>query len=488
MNVGIYSNPPLVFYENGEAKGLFIDLLEYIAEKEGWELEYTYSTFPILIEKLEKGEIDLLPDVAYSEERSKVLSFSNETVISNWGVICAKSRLDSILDLDGLKIAGVKDDVYYESLKGLVESFGLNCEFIDIVGDYGDVLTAVKEGRADAGVVSRLYADFNAKNFGLSSTSIVFSPVELRFAAPKNRTSLLSKIDKHLSELKKDENSVYYSYIDKWIGQKKKEIPRWVYAVFLILAAISVLAVYREYFIRRELRKREEELIRTYGLLKRISRINELMLREKDVESLARKSVEVLGDYLNAMVVIFSKDGIIAYEGGSRVLKKSQVEKYHCIRNALERRSPVYFSPEKHPRSCPHFKTGFKFHSYVFPATYKGNVKGVLFIQSEYRLSSRETRLLRTLAEDIAFAVHSIEMEEEKDAILNQLDDNINDMMALVDRIRNPLSVIKGYSEIFCESAQEKIDTQVERILDIVRTIEERWKESERLKDRLRRS
>lgn len=61
VNAGVYNNPPLVFYENGEAKGLFIDLLEYIAKEEGWELKYTYSTFPVLLEKLEKEEIDILP-------------------------------------------------------------------------------------------------------------------------------------------------------------------------------------------------------------------------------------------------------------------------------------------------------------------------------------------------------------------------------------------------------------------------------------------
>ncbi len=487
VKVGVYNNSPLVFYENGEAKGLFIDLLEYIAREEGWELRYTYSTFPVLLDKLRKGEIDLLPDVAYSSERAGLFSFGNETVISNWGVICSKSHLDSILDLDGLRIAGVKDEVYYETLKSLKKSFGLKCEFVDIAGDYSDVLRAVKNGEADAGVVSRLYAEFNSRKFGLTVTSIVFSPVELRYAAAKDREFLVITIDRYLARLKGEDGSVYYAALDKWIGHEREEVPKWVYVVFSVLAVVSVLAVYKELFIRRELKKREEELIRTYALLKRISRINELMLRERDVESLARKSVEVLGDYLNSMVVILSKEGVIAFEGGSKPVKREQVEEYGCIKTALDRKAPVYFSPERHPKSCPHLKSGVNYHSYTFPAMYKGEVKGVLFVQSSYRLSSREVRLLRTLAEDIAFAVHSIEVEEEKNEVLRQLDENVNDMMALVDRIRNPLSVIKGYSELFCESAHEKIDQQIGRILEIVRKVEERWKESEALKEKLKK-
>jgi len=37
VRFGVYQNAPLVFTdEDGHASGIFIDLLEYIADKEGW--------------------------------------------------------------------------------------------------------------------------------------------------------------------------------------------------------------------------------------------------------------------------------------------------------------------------------------------------------------------------------------------------------------------------------------------------------------------
>ncbi|WP_456369170.1 transporter substrate-binding domain-containing protein [Geoglobus sp.] len=488
VRVGVYNNPPLLFYENGQAKGLFIDILEYTAKKEGWEIEYIHASFPTLLEMIENGEVDVIPDIAYSEEREEFLSFSNETVISNWGVICSKSDLDSILDLKGMRVAGVVKDIYYENLKLLTKAFGIDCKFIDVYGDYGDVLNAVKSGKADAGVVSRLYGKLHGKEYGTKVTSIIFSPVELRFAAAKGKEALLQRIDYHLSELKREEGSLYYASLDKWVGTEKKEIPKWVFIVLFILIAITSLAIYNEYYLKKELSKREKELIRAYNLLKRISRINEIMLREKNLEKLVKSAAEVLGDYLNSMIAVFSGNDVIAYGGVSGHVKTmGDLSKYHCVELSLKSGTPRHFPPEKHPPSCPHAKNGGKFHSYVFPLRYAGVTKGVLFIQSKTKLTGKEIKILRTLAEDIAFAVHSIEVEEEKNEVLRQLDENVNDMMALVDRIRNPLSVIKGYSELFCESAHETIDQQIGRILEIVRKIEERWKESEALKDKLKK-
>ncbi|MBE8538945.1 transporter substrate-binding domain-containing protein [Geoglobus acetivorans] len=490
VKVGVYNNPPLVFYENGEAKGLFIDILEYVAKKEGWKIEYVHSTFPVLLDKLQKGEIDLMPDVAYSQERAETLSFGNETVISNWGVVCGRSGIDSILDLDGLTIAGVKDDVYFENLKELTRSFGLECDFVDVVGDYGDVLEAVKNKKADVGVVSRLFGEMYCKKYGLKMTPIVFSPVELKFASPKGKEHLLRAIDFHLAELKNNSGSIYYSSLDKWVGgYEEEEIPKWVYIGFSILAVVSIFALYKEYYIKKELKKRERQLIRAYRLLKRISRINELMLKEKDLDTLVRKSVDVLGDYLNVMVVVFSDDGVVAYGGGARTIKsREDLSKYLCIKGALDSMQMRHYPPERHPRNCPHVDAGGRFHSYVFPMMYEGKIRGVMAIQSKSRLTGREVRLLETLAEDIAFAVHSIEVEREKDLVLKQLDKNIRHMMTLVDRIRNPLTAIRGFSEMFCQNVFEKVDVQIERILDIVRKVEESWEESENLKERLKKT
>ena len=72
LRVGVYNNKPTIFEDtDGKAKGLFIDILEEIAVKEGWKLEYVYGHFSEVFDELKAGTIDLLPAIAYVEEREQ---------------------------------------------------------------------------------------------------------------------------------------------------------------------------------------------------------------------------------------------------------------------------------------------------------------------------------------------------------------------------------------------------------------------------------
>ncbi len=86
VRVGVYENEPKVFTAaSGEPAGIFIDFIEYIAEAEGWNLEYVSGTWAQGLVRLEKGEIDLMPDVAFSTERGKKYSFHKITALSPHG-------------------------------------------------------------------------------------------------------------------------------------------------------------------------------------------------------------------------------------------------------------------------------------------------------------------------------------------------------------------------------------------------------------------
>lgn len=87
VKVGLYENPPKIFTEkNGAPAGIFVDIIEEIARREGWSLKYVHGTWPQCLENLELGKIDLMPDVAYSGERAQKYDFCRDSVISNWAV------------------------------------------------------------------------------------------------------------------------------------------------------------------------------------------------------------------------------------------------------------------------------------------------------------------------------------------------------------------------------------------------------------------
>jgi ABC-type amino acid transport substrate-binding protein len=112
--VGIYQNEPLVFTDaEGIAKGIYPEILNYIARIEGWEFEYLEDTWTALIDRLEIGTIDLLVAIAYSEERSKKYDFSRQALVTNWAQIYTpkQKRIRTLLDLRGKKLAVAKEDI-----------------------------------------------------------------------------------------------------------------------------------------------------------------------------------------------------------------------------------------------------------------------------------------------------------------------------------------------------------------------------------------
>ena len=63
--------------ENGMRKGYSYELLETLAGYTGWKYEYVACNWNDSIEKLQNGEIDILGDIAYTEERTDRMLFSD---------------------------------------------------------------------------------------------------------------------------------------------------------------------------------------------------------------------------------------------------------------------------------------------------------------------------------------------------------------------------------------------------------------------------
>ncbi|HQK26216.1 MAG TPA: transporter substrate-binding domain-containing protein, partial [Synergistaceae bacterium] len=107
LRVGIYENKPKVFTDaSGTPAGIFVDILEAIAEEEGWHVEYVRGTWREGLARLASGEIDLMPDVAYTSERGELYAFPHEPVVSDWFQLFARSsaKIRSVLDLEDKRV------------------------------------------------------------------------------------------------------------------------------------------------------------------------------------------------------------------------------------------------------------------------------------------------------------------------------------------------------------------------------------------------
>jgi len=291
IRAGLYENQPKIFTdEKGNASGFWPDIVKYIALEEGWNIKYVRGTWAQCLERLEKGEIDVMPDVAYTDERNKLYDFSNQTVYVSWSRVYTRegSDIESILDLEGKSIAVLQGSVNvegWEGIKELVSKFGISCNFIEL-DSYTKVFELVESGEADVGVASKDFGNQHEAEFDLMETAIIFQPSPLYFAFPKksNLTPYLTeRIDYHMKELKEQEGSIYYQSLEKWLGAKPIErpvIPIWVKWALIGIGGLALLLAGGSYVLRSQVKSRTKELVEEIDERKRA----EGALRDSEVK------------------------------------------------------------------------------------------------------------------------------------------------------------------------------------------------------------
>jgi len=264
LKVGVYQNRPHVFLDkNDRPRGLFVDLLNQVAKQEGWRLDYVRGSWSQCLTRLQNGKIDLLPAVSYSDSRAQRYNFGDVTVIVNWATVYTKppSEIENVMGLRHKRIAVVQGDISYEALRRMLKRFAVPCEFSE-VEEFEEVMKLVRDGRADAGLVGRLFGTQHEKDYGLQATPVLCSPMQLRFAAPTgSKTDVLRTLDHRIAAMKKDKQSAYYKAMTKWVLPLEEwEFPAWAVMGLAGLTALVVFLSGAGFLLRRQVRKKTAEL------------------------------------------------------------------------------------------------------------------------------------------------------------------------------------------------------------------------------------
>lgn len=77
VRVGWYESPFNSTDNNGRRSGYAYEYQRKIAAYTGWEYTYVSGSWPDLMQMLQDGEIDLMSDVSYTEERAQSMLYSD---------------------------------------------------------------------------------------------------------------------------------------------------------------------------------------------------------------------------------------------------------------------------------------------------------------------------------------------------------------------------------------------------------------------------
>ncbi len=255
FRVGVYKNPPKIDYaENASPTGFFPELLKVIAADIGFEYESVPCKWADCLQLLQNGEIDIMPDVAWTLEREELFRFGRETALHSWSSIYTAPGLTvgRLADLAGKEVAVLRDSVQHRRLAELQRERELGFS-IRSTTSHRETFELLDRGDVQVGIVNQYFGYATESDYSVQRTPIVFRPSRLFFAySPNVPTDLITAMDSTVAQLKSDPNSVYYHLKAEWISPSTEQVlPLWAYwaggcmlaALFLFLGLSQYLRV-----------------------------------------------------------------------------------------------------------------------------------------------------------------------------------------------------------------------------------------------------
>ncbi|RAW62263.1 hybrid sensor histidine kinase/response regulator [Faecalibacterium hattorii] len=209
VRVGSFEDTFNYVNERGARKGYGYELLETLSGYTGWQFEYVTCDWSDCFEKLKNGEIDIMGDISYTEDRAEEMLFSDEPMGEEKYYLYADfSRTDisasNFKTLNGKKIGVLMGTEPEEMLTEWEEKHGIKTEHVNI-SDNEDVKQKLANHEIDCFV--SLEEAFWAE-LGISTMTRV-GESSIYYAINKDRPDLKEELDYAMSVL--DEADPFYT-------------------------------------------------------------------------------------------------------------------------------------------------------------------------------------------------------------------------------------------------------------------------------------
>ena len=159
----------------------------------GWQYEYVSGTFTELMDMLEAGEIDLMPNISYSEERAQKLLYSSNPEGTERYYIYAKPDRDDLSKGDPQALQGLTIGYNPGVMQTIVgqqwlASEGITCTYKEMPGG-SDLFEALANDEVDAVIMNDTISSPDASPMFYVGSSDYY------FAVPKSRPDLMNDVN-----------------------------------------------------------------------------------------------------------------------------------------------------------------------------------------------------------------------------------------------------------------------------------------------------
>ena len=140
VRVGSFEDTFNYVNEKGVRKGYGYELLQTLSGYTGWQLEYVTCDWSDCFEKLENGEIDIMGDISYTEDRAEEMLFSDEPMGEEKYYLYADLSREDITASDYKTLNGKKIGVLMGAESEVMlteweEKYGLKTQHVNIANN-----------------------------------------------------------------------------------------------------------------------------------------------------------------------------------------------------------------------------------------------------------------------------------------------------------------------------------------------------------------
>ena len=204
IRVGSFEDTFNYVDEHGVRRGYGYELMQALAGYTGWKFEYVKCDWSNCFDKLENGEIDIMGDIAYTDDRAKEMLFSEETMGEEKYVLYADLTNTDILSsdyksLNGKRIGVVKGAKPEYMLTEWENKHGIYTEHVN-VGNNEDVKKKLANDEIDC-FVSLEESIWSER--GISSVTTI-GKSDIYFAINKERSDIKQELDYAMRQLDSD--------------------------------------------------------------------------------------------------------------------------------------------------------------------------------------------------------------------------------------------------------------------------------------------
>ncbi|MDP1525298.1 MAG: ATP-binding protein [Rhodocyclaceae bacterium] len=288
VRVGVYANAPKIFLDaDGKPSGILVEMLNRIAAKEGWKLTYLPCQWQDCLSNLQTGEIDLMPDVAYSASREKLVDFHRTPALYSWSQLFSRpgESIISPLQMDGKRVALLSQSVQADDFVQWANSYGVKVTVVP-ADSFEHAFQLVAKGQAELAATNNRYGEFHAATHQLVATPVIFQPSQLFYVTAKGRNGeLLDAIENHLAAWQKVPDSDYYQILKNWRAASPEAIiPIRFWQGVWLLSGLLVLLALLAFALRRQVKSKGNQLLASEQLLRAILDRLDACIYLKDTE------------------------------------------------------------------------------------------------------------------------------------------------------------------------------------------------------------